>query len=203
MRLKYRYLDLRRPEMQQTLMLRSKAAKVFRDFLDEQRLHRDRNADSDEEHAGRRARLSGAEPRASGRILRAAAVAADFQAAAHGRRARALLPDRPLLPRRGSARRPSAGVHPGRHRDVVPVAGSVARHDGGAGRPSCSRRRSASRCRASVPAHHLCRMRWTNTARTSRILRFGLEMVDITDIVQDSDVKVFARWLQAAASSRR
>ncbi|SEC73556.1 aspartate--tRNA ligase [Paenibacillus sp. GP183] len=35
-RLKYRYLDLRRPEMQRTLMLRSKAAKVFRDFLDEQ-----------------------------------------------------------------------------------------------------------------------------------------------------------------------
>lgn len=35
-RLKYRYLDLRRPEMQQTLLLRSKAAKLFRDFLDEQ-----------------------------------------------------------------------------------------------------------------------------------------------------------------------
>jgi len=33
-RLKYRYLDLRRPEMLRTLMLRSKAAKVFRDFLD-------------------------------------------------------------------------------------------------------------------------------------------------------------------------
>lgn len=33
-RLKYRYLDLRRPEMHRTLLLRSKAAKVFRDFLD-------------------------------------------------------------------------------------------------------------------------------------------------------------------------
>lgn len=34
LRLKYRYLDLRRPEMLKTLELRSKASKVFRDFLD-------------------------------------------------------------------------------------------------------------------------------------------------------------------------
>jgi len=36
LRLKFRYLDLRRPEMQKTLRLRSKATKVFRDYLDEQ-----------------------------------------------------------------------------------------------------------------------------------------------------------------------
>ena len=34
-RLKYRYLDLRRPDMQQKFIVRHKAAKVIRDFLDE------------------------------------------------------------------------------------------------------------------------------------------------------------------------
>ena len=54
-----------------------------------------------------------------GRVLRAAAVAADLQADPDDRRHRPLLPDRALLPRRGPARRPAARVHAGRRRDVV------------------------------------------------------------------------------------
>ena len=71
-------------------------------------LHRVPDADPDRVQPGRRARLSGAEPRPSRQVLRAAAGAADVQAADHGRRLRPLFPDRALLPRRGRPRRPLA-----------------------------------------------------------------------------------------------
>ena len=54
-----------------------------------------------------------------GRVLRAAAVAADLQADPDDRRHGSLLPDREVLPRRGSARRSPARVHAGRPRDLV------------------------------------------------------------------------------------
>ncbi len=58
------------------------------------RLPRDRDADAHQVDAGRGARLSRAEPRPSGRVLRAAAVAADLQADPDDRRHGPLLPDR-------------------------------------------------------------------------------------------------------------
>ena len=54
-----------------------------------------------------------------GTFLCAAAIAADLQAAADGQRVREVFPDRALLPRRGSARRPPAGVHADRSGDVA------------------------------------------------------------------------------------
>ena len=89
-------------------------------------------------------------------VLRASAVAAALQAAPDGRRLRALLPDRPLLPGRGSARRSPARLHPARHRDVVRR---------GRGRPgrerAADRARAGARgrpeARAAAPAHRLRR----------------------------------------------
>ena len=74
-----------------------------------------RDADHDPLDPRGRARLPGAEPALARRLVRAAAVAPALQAAPDDRRLRALLPDRPLLPRRGLPRRPPARVHPARH----------------------------------------------------------------------------------------
>ena len=115
----YRYLDLRRPRLQRNIGLRHRVDDGDPAVLRRAGLLGDRDADPDEVDAGRRARLPGAEPRPPGRVLRAAAVAADLQADPDDRRHRSLLPDRALLPRRGPARRPPARVHAGRRRDVV------------------------------------------------------------------------------------
>ena len=114
-------------------------------------LSRDRDADAGEVDARRGARLPGAEPRAPGRVLRAAAVAADLQADPDDLRARSLLPDRQVLPRRGPARRPPARVHPGRPRDVVRDRGpGVLDHRAADGAAHGAHR---ARRAAAVPAH--------------------------------------------------
>ena len=66
----------------------------MRKAMDELGFYRNRNADADALHAGRRARLPGAQPRASRAVLRAAAIAADFQANSDDRRPGPLFPDR-------------------------------------------------------------------------------------------------------------
>ncbi len=99
------------------------------------RLLRDRDPDPDPLHPGRGARLPGALAPARRQVLRAAPVAAALQAAADGVRLRQVLPDRPLLPRRGRPRRPAAGVHPDRPGDELRVQGRRVRGDRGPAGP--------------------------------------------------------------------
>ena len=64
-RLKYRYVDLRRPRMQRNIILRSKIAFAVRQTPERPGLPRNRDAVHDALHARRRARLPGPQPRAA------------------------------------------------------------------------------------------------------------------------------------------
>ena len=86
-RLQYRYLDLRRPEMQETLRTRYRVTKIMRDYLGDLgfwEIETPFLTKSTPEGA-RDFIVPGAA--AAGQLLRAAAVAAALQAAADGRRA--------------------------------------------------------------------------------------------------------------------
>ena len=148
-RLKHRYLDLRRPGAHSAghaIRLRSKVNAAARRVLDAARLRRDRDADADPLDPRGRPRLPRARAARARLLVRPAAEPAAVQAAAHGGRHGALLPDRPLLPRRGLPRRPAARVHPARHRDELRRAGRRARARRGRGRAR-SGSSSASSCR--------------------------------------------------------
>ena len=106
------------------LRLRSEVNQVAREVLDARDFVEIETPDADPLHARRAPATSSCPARLQpGLLVRPAAEPAAVQAAAHGRRHGALLPDRPLLPRRGLPRRPAAGVHPARHRDELRRAG--------------------------------------------------------------------------------
>ena len=101
-----------------------------------ERVRRGRDAQPHQVDPRGRPRLHRPEPPPAGHGVRPAPEPAAAQAAADGRRHRPLLPDRPLLPRRGPARRPPAGVHAARPRDELRRRGDghgVHRADGDRG----------------------------------------------------------------------
>ena len=155
-RLKYRYLDLRRDRMQRNLT-DPRDGELGRAQGDGTAgLHRGRDADAHGVDTGRRPRVPRAVAAESRVVLRAAAEPAAVQAAADGRRARALLPDRPLPPRRGPARRPPVRVHAARRRGELRRTGGRARvHQRGRARRGRGGDRRAS---ADDRAHDVARV---------------------------------------------
>ena len=128
LRMKYRYLDLRRPPLQRNMILRHKMAQEIRRFLSDEGFLEIETPLPGQFHARRRPRLRRAEPHEPQPILRPAPVAPDPQAAADGRRLRQILPDRALFPRRRPSGRPPARIHADRLRNVVRRAGGRARN---------------------------------------------------------------------------
>ena len=107
-RLKYRYLDLRRTSMQNKLRMRSKVVNCIRYELDAEGFTEVETpilSKSTPEGARDFLVPSRLHP---GTLLRTAAVPADLQAAADACGLRQILPARALLPRRGQPRRPPA-----------------------------------------------------------------------------------------------
>ena len=107
--------------------------------------------------AGGRARLPRAEPADPGSFYALAPVAAALQADPDGRRARALLPDRAVLPGRGPPRRPPARVHADRHRDALPDRDDFLPIIERPRSPRSSAARRGHRAGPPVPAAHVGR----------------------------------------------
>ena len=119
LRLKYRWLDMRSDRMQRNLRLNHTVIQAIRKTMDELEFI-DVWTPSMTKGTPEGARDFLVPVRLQpGRFFALAAVAAALQAALHGRRARPLLPDRDVLARRGSARRPAVRVQAARPRDVV------------------------------------------------------------------------------------
>lgn len=97
-RMKYRYLDLRRANVRSNLELRHKMTIEVRKYLDSQGIHRSGNSDSGRLHTRRCTRFRRSFTHEPGTILCLASKPADTETVVDGFRFRPLFPDREMFP---------------------------------------------------------------------------------------------------------
>ena len=189
LRMKYRYLDLRRPPLQRNMILRHKMAQEIRRFLSDEgflEIETPYLVNSTPEGARDFVVPKPHEPQP---ILRPAPVAPDPQAAADGRRLRQILPDRALFPRRRPSGRPPAEFTQidcemsfVEQEDVLEIFERWAKH----------MFREVMGIELTEP---LRRMPWIEAMEKygsdKPDLRFGMEFADLTDLAQGHGFAVF------------
>ena len=199
-RLKYRYLDLRRPRLQRNLKLRHRVTMEVRRYMDEQGFYEIETPMLTEVHPRGRPRLPRALARPPRRVLRPAPVAPDLQADPDDLGLRQVLPDRALLPRRGPARRPPARVHPGGRGDVVPAHGDGVRPDRAPVRapPAPSSGSTVERPFPRLPyAEALLRY-----GSDKPDLRFDMPIADVTEEMATLGLEGFPALIEQGARAR-
>ncbi len=192
--MKWRYLDIRRPEMLAALHLRHKVAQAMRGALNERGfLEVETPILANSTPEGARDYIVPSRPnRASSTPCpRAPAVQAD----AHVRGRRALLPDRALLPRRGSARRSPARV------PQVDIEMSFVEGDDVCDMMEGVMAETLKAVGVTDVTFPLQKMQYADAMRDYGCdrpdVRFGMLLHDITDIVKDTGFKVFASVAQS------
>ncbi len=179
LRLKYRYLDLRRPSVMKNILFRHRAAQVVRQFLNDQgfiEVETPILTKSTPEGARDYLVPSRVQP---GQFLRPAPVAPALQAAPDDGRPGSLLSDLPLLPGRGPAGRPPARVHPDRHGDGLHHRGG--HHPGGGGADRRPVRKRPLGVEVPRPFPRLTYRECMDRFGLDRPdLRFGLELQDVS-----------------------
>ena len=155
-RLKYRYLDMRREEIQQNLIFRSKVAAIVRNYLlSKEFVEIETPFLMKSTPEGARDFLVPSR-RTFGEFYALPQSPQIYKQPSHGCRIRPVFPDHQVFPRRRSQKRPSAGIHPDRS------GNELCRRRGRVCRARRSRRRDfrqidGRETRAEISAYYLSR----------------------------------------------
>ena len=189
LRLRYRWLDLRRPRLQRNIAMRAKSSPSSGARWRPPASSTSRRRSSSSRPPRERA-TSSCRAVCTTAASCASSVPADPEAAVHGRRLRPLLPDRDLLPRRGSACRSCPGDHPARRRAGVSRPGVSLlpdRDDDGGDLARVRRRRAGGAVRAADLRGGGSALRLRQAGPSAE-----LELEDATAVTRESRFGVFA-----------